>query len=87
MSHGCFFLIHNTISINIQALIDFMFIFRSVPPSMTSVANHQALPPTRSPRPHLTFEMDQIRQHARRYKDVTQMFIFSVYAVVANARL
>ena len=35
-------------------------------PSMPSVSNHQALHPTRSPRPYLTFELDQIRQHAQR---------------------
>jgi len=39
------------------------------------------------PRPDLTFEMDQILQHAKRYEDVTQIFIFSVYTVVTNARL
>ena len=63
-----------------------LFIFRPVP-SMPSVSSHQALHPTRSPRPYLTFELDQIRQHAQRYEDVTHIFIFSVYTVVANARL
>jgi hypothetical protein len=54
---------------------------------MTSVSSHQALHPTISPRPDLNFEMDQILQHSKRYEDVTQIFIFSVYTIVANARL
>ena len=56
-------------------------------PVPSSVSSHQALPPARSPRPDSTFEMDQILQHTKRYEDVTQLFIFCVYAVVANARL
>jgi hypothetical protein len=48
-----------------------LFIFRPVP---SSVSSHQALPPTRSPRPDSTFEMDQILQHTKRYEDVTQLF-------------
>jgi len=81
------FLVHNTILMHTSSYRFHLFIFRSVPSSMPSVSNHQALPSIRSPRPHLTFEMDQIRQHAKRYKDVTQIFIFNVYTIVANARL
>jgi len=79
-----FFLIHNTISMRTSSHRFHLFIFRPVPSSMPSVSSHQALPPTRSPKPDLTGEMDQILQHAKRYEDVTQIFIFSVYTVVAK---
>ena len=72
-----FFLIHNTISIHTSSYRFHMFIFRPVPSSTPSVSRHQALPPTRSPRPHSTFEMDQILQNAKRYEDIRQIFIFS----------
>ena len=71
----------------IQALIDFICSFLDWYHHLCHLSSHQALPPTRSPRPHSTFEMDQILQHTKRYEDVTQIFIFSVYTVVANARL
>jgi len=54
---------------------------------MPFVSSHHTLLPARSPRPHLTFKMKKIRQHAKRYEDVTQIFILSVYTVVANAKL
>ena len=82
-----FFLIHNTILIHTSSYRFHLFIFRPVPSSMPSVSSHQALHPTISPRPDLNFEMDQILQHAKRYEEVTQIFIFSVYTIVANARL
>jgi hypothetical protein len=64
------FLINNTISIHTSSYRFHLFIFRPVLPY---VSCHQALPPTRSPRPHLTFETDQIQQHAKRYEDATQL--------------
>jgi len=55
---------------------------------MPSVSSHQALHPTRSRRSHLTAKKDQIQQqHTKRYEDAIQIFIFSVYTVMANARL
>ena len=79
-------LIHYTISIHTNSYRFHLFTFRPVLPSVPSVSNHQALPPSRLPRPQLTVKMDQIQQQTKRYEDATQIFIFSGYTVVVNAR-
>ena len=79
-------LIHYTISIHTSSYRFPLFTFRPVLPPVSSVSNHQALPPSRLPRP-LTVKMDQIQRHTKRYEDATHIFIFSVYTVVVNARL
>lgn len=47
-----------------KILLKSFFIIYSPVPSLPTT---NGLPPTRSPRPYTTFELDQIRQHAKRY--------------------
>lgn len=47
-----------------KILLKSFFIVYSPVPSLPTT---NGLPPTRSPRPYTTFELDQIRQHAKRY--------------------
>lgn len=60
--HGCIFY-YWYMYFHKRLFKSFVVVYSPVP----SLPTTNGLPPTRSPRPYTTFELDQIRQHAKRY--------------------